>query len=112
MALRDPVVDTNVVFDHRAANDAIGALQGAAAQLEQANKQRAGQAKDAREDWSGATRVKFDQTLNPALRQAGELVVALQRAAGAISEAATEATNEQKRRLKARTQYPSGGGPH
>ncbi|MGH8884621.1 MAG: hypothetical protein ACRDYX_05505 [Egibacteraceae bacterium] len=100
----------NVAFDHTAANEAIGALERAATQLDQASKDRAAQAQHAREDWSGATRVEFDQAVDPALRQAGDLVAALRRAAGTIRSAATGATAEQERRLKVRDEHRARGG--
>ena len=92
----------DVNFDDHAANEAIEALQAAAAKLDQASNDRAGQAKQARQDWSGMTRVEFDQALDPALRRAGDLAAALRRAAGTIRQAMTDATTEQQRRVNAR----------
>jgi len=100
----------DVAFDHAAATEAIGALQGAAARLDQASRDRAGQARHARQDWSGATRTEFDQTLNPALDQAGDLAAALRRAAGTIRQASTDATAEQQRRHKVRAEHRARGG--
>jgi uncharacterized protein YukE len=100
----------NVNFDQAAANKAASALEDAAHQLDQANKDRARQAKHARQDWSGATRSEFDQALNPAMREAGNLVDALRRAAGTIRHAKDEASLEQQRRSKARLLYQ--GKPH
>jgi uncharacterized protein YukE len=96
----------DVAFNHDAANTAIGALVGAAAKLEQANNARAVQAKNALDGWSGANQVKFQQTLDPVLRQAGDLVDALKRAARAIQDAIADATAEQQRRLNERTKHP------
>lgn len=102
----------NVVFDHAAAREAVGALENAAARLDQVSKDRAGQAKDARQDWSGATRVRFDQTLDPALSWAGDLAAALRRAAGTIQQAMTDATAEQQHRLKVRAEHRARGSMH
>lgn len=99
----------NVSFDHAAASEAVGALERAATQLDQASKDRAGQAKHAREDWSGATRMQFDQTFDPALSRAGDLVDALRRAAGTIRQAMTDATTEQRERLKVRAEHRARG---
>ena len=101
----------NVRFDQAAASKAASALEDAARQLDQATNDRAGQAKHARQDWSGATRSEFDQTLNPALGQAGDLAEALRRAAGTIRQAMTNATTEQQQRVKARKQYRGGLRP-
>ena len=100
----------NVAFDHAAATAAIGALEGAAARLDQASTERAGQARHARQDWSGATRTGFDQTLDPALGQAGDLAAALRRAAGTIRQASSDATTEQQRRLKVRAEHRTRSG--
>lgn len=100
----------NVTFDHAAAREAAGALESAATRLDQVSRDRAGQARHARQDWSGATRATFDQTLDPALRQAGDLAAALRRAAGTIRQASTNATTEQQRRLKVRAEHQSRGG--
>ncbi len=100
----------NVAFDHTAAREAASALESAAARLDQASKDRAGQARHARQDWSGTTRTEFDQTLNPALGQAGDLAAALRRAAGTIRQASTDATTEQQRRLKIRAEHRARGG--
>jgi uncharacterized protein YukE len=94
-----------VEFNYAAAQNAVEALQYSATRLNQASEQRARQAKDARLDWSGATRVRFDQTLDPALRQAADLVAALRRAAGTIRKAMAEATAEQQRLRKARAEF-------
>ncbi|MGH3922564.1 MAG: hypothetical protein ACRDTT_06800 [Pseudonocardiaceae bacterium] len=99
----------DVAFDHSAANDAVAVLERAASQLERASTARAGQARAARQDWSGATRAQFDQTLDPALGQAGDLAVALRRAEGTIRQAITDATAEQQRRLKVRADYRAQG---
>ncbi|MGH3708599.1 MAG: hypothetical protein ACRDRQ_10950 [Pseudonocardiaceae bacterium] len=103
----------DVVFDHSAANEAASGLESAAGQLDRASTDRAGQAKHAREDWSGATREQFDRTLDPALAQAGYLADALRRAAGTIRQAMEHATIEQQRRLTARDAHPApcGVGP-
>lgn len=100
----------NVAFDHVAANEAVGALERAATQLDQASRDRASQAEQAREDWSGATRVQFDQTLDPALSRAGNLVDALRRAASTIRQAMADATTEQQQRLKVRAEHRARGG--
>lgn len=101
---------SDVSFDGAAANAALDALDRAATQLDQASMERAVQAKHAQEDWLGATRAQFDQTLEPALRQAGELVEALRRAAGTIRQAVTEAATEQERRKKLRSEVRRRGG--
>ncbi len=100
----------NVTFDHAAAREAAGALEGAASRLDQMSRDRAGQARHARQDWSGATRVRFDQTLDPALGQAADLAAALRRAAATIRQAGTNATAEQQRRLKVRDEHRARGG--
>lgn len=100
----------NVAFDHIAASAAVTALDGAAAQLDRVSNDRAGQATHARQDWSGATRVRFDQTLDPALSWAGDLAAALRRAAGTIRQASTDATAEQQRRLAVRAEHRTRGG--
>lgn len=100
----------DVAFDHAAASEAAGALERAATQLDQASTDRAGQAKNAREDWSGATRVKFNQALDPALGQAGDLADALRRAAGTIRQAMTDATAQQQQRVKVREEHLAPGG--
>ena len=101
----------NVTFDHAAAREAVGALESAASKLDQASKDRAGQAKHARQDWSGVTRTEFDQTVDPALDQAGDLAAALRRAAATIRQAMTDATTEQQRRVRAREHYRDGRRP-
>lgn len=108
-AMSDSIWD-NVAFDHTAADEAIGALERAAKQLDQASNNRGGRVKHAREDWSGATRAEFDQAVDPALRQAGDLADALRRAVGTIRQAATDATTEQRRRLKERDEHRARGG--
>lgn len=100
----------NVAFDHAGASEATNGLTRAADQLDQASRNRGEQAKHARQDWSGVTRVQFDQTLDPALRQAGDLADALRRAVGTIQRAMTDATTEQKRRLKVRAEHRARGG--
>jgi len=99
----------NVTFDHASANEAASALESTAARLDQASTDRAGQARHARQDWSGVTRTQFDQTLNPALGQAGNLATALRRAAGTIRQASTNATTEQQRRLRIRAEHRTHG---
>jgi len=108
-AVSDSIWD-NVAFDPAVASEAVGALEGAAARLDQASTNRAGQAKHAWQDWSGVTRTQFDQTLNPALGQAGDLAAALRRAVGTIRQASTNATTEQQRRLKIRAEHRARGG--
>jgi hypothetical protein len=95
----------DVKFDHTAASEAVSALTAAAAQLDRISTDRAGHAKHAREDWSGMTRIKFDQALDPALSRAGDLATALRRAAGMIQQAMADAATEQHRRLHARASY-------
>ena len=98
----------NVAFDPTAASNAIGALSLAADELDQANAARTAAGNQAQLDWSGATQVEFTQNFNAAMRQAADLVVALKRATGTIQQAITDADNEQKRRMHARSLYPRG----
>ncbi len=100
----------DVAFDHTAAREAAGALERAAAQLDRVSNDRTAQATHARQDWSGVTRDRFDQTLSPALRQAGDLADALRRAAGTIRQAMTDARVEQQRRLDLRAEHRARGG--
>jgi hypothetical protein len=101
----DDSIWDNVRFNHDAAGKAVRALQFAAAQLGEAISVRTEQANHARQDWWGATRDEFEQTLEPALREAADLRDALGRAAGTIQEAMELATTEQKERVKARARY-------
>lgn len=87
-------------------------MERAAARLDQASRDRVEQAKGARLDWPGTTGAKFDQTLDPALRQAGDLTGALRRTAGMIRQAMSDATAEQQRRLDVRAEYRVWGGMH
>lgn len=108
-AMSDNIWD-DVLFNHTVASETVSALVGAADQLDRASTRRAAQAKNAREDWSGATEAEFKQTLDPALGQAGDLAAALRRAAGRIQQAMKHATEEQQQRVKVRAKLLARGG--
>src|SRR5207248_8848206 len=92
----------NVRFDPGLAQNAISALNNAAAEVEAVTKGRTDLADTARKHWAGRYRKEFDGRFDDTTRAAARLAADLRQAAANLQQATMAAQQEQQARVHQR----------
>lgn len=95
----------NVRWNHGVAEAAIAALRHAADLLDQTSSERLRVADEARLEWRGRYRDRFDGQFSQILRRASELASKCRAAAGRVASADQRAYEEQIRRERERERW-------
>jgi len=96
---------SNVRFDPGLAQNAISALNNAAAEVEAVTKERTDLANTARQHWQGRYRREFDERFNATAQVAGQLALDLRQAASNLQQAGVQAQQDQQARAQQRDQW-------
>lgn len=95
----------DVIWDHRAAGEAQGALRRAAAEIERALADEQRQAVEAAIEWRGDSRAEFERRSTRLRGELSALVAACLGVAEDVSRASARAAEEQHERERAREEW-------
>ncbi len=95
----------NVRWDQSAASHAATALRAAADELERSAREREAAAEQARAEWRGMHRMRFDAHIIETLSRARALAAQYRDAAARIMQASTRAHDEQAQRMRDRERW-------